>query len=474
MIPIPRTRLALRPARLACLCWLAWACLGGLDVTAAPPCPAEPLPPALTLGAAVRWALRYNPEMAALRQQHGIAAAGVVIANTYPFNPVSENRAQDVAGPGSSGTTNIIGLEHLLLWEVEVRHQRSYRREGAKAALTRTDWQIARQEQMLVAHVVRAFTTLLWREAQQQQLEETLALNQRLTAQVRKLVDQGQLRSADLIVAQTEITTSRDLVAGAVQAVVAARYDLYRALGIVDDKFHLDAVLAVPSLELDGHALLEDAMAHRGDLYASRAAVAEAQARLQLEIANRYGNPTLGVAYNYDNTRANWLGPQINFPIPVANTHRGDILQREAERDRVALELRQTEVLVQQDVTSALARLESAQARMELYRTRILPDLRKGIEDMQSLFLAGTPGVDILRVIDVRRKYLGALATYLDVLFTVHQARADIIEAVGDLELLGINPCDSGPVAQPAGTETEVLPLPSPGDGKQPKPEGAK
>src|SRR5439155_9011124 len=40
-----------------------------------------------TLDSAVIWALQNNPELAALRQQHGIAAAGVVIARTYPYNP---------------------------------------------------------------------------------------------------------------------------------------------------------------------------------------------------------------------------------------------------------------------------------------------------------------------------------------------------------------------------------------------------
>ncbi len=33
------------------------------------------------------WALQQNPLLAAVRQQHGTAAAGIVIAQTYPFNP---------------------------------------------------------------------------------------------------------------------------------------------------------------------------------------------------------------------------------------------------------------------------------------------------------------------------------------------------------------------------------------------------
>src|SRR5438477_10714407 len=51
-------------------------------------------PPVLTLEAAVSYALSNNPTLAVQRQQHGIAAARVVIADPYPFNPIRENRIQ--------------------------------------------------------------------------------------------------------------------------------------------------------------------------------------------------------------------------------------------------------------------------------------------------------------------------------------------------------------------------------------------
>jgi hypothetical protein len=53
-------------------------------------CP-DPASPVLSLEATVRYALENNPQLAALRQQHGIAAAGVVIAKTYPFNPIYQS-----------------------------------------------------------------------------------------------------------------------------------------------------------------------------------------------------------------------------------------------------------------------------------------------------------------------------------------------------------------------------------------------
>src|SRR5947209_7563268 len=78
--------------RLGLLCWscLAWVGVGTASAQSPPPTGAPEKPPLLTMDQAVLWALQHNPDLASLRQQHGIAAAGIVIANTYPFNPIWE------------------------------------------------------------------------------------------------------------------------------------------------------------------------------------------------------------------------------------------------------------------------------------------------------------------------------------------------------------------------------------------------
>ena len=128
----------------------------------APAVPAE-TPPTLTLEAAISWALEHNPEIAAFRQQRGIAAAGVVIARTYPFNPIYEGRARADFGPPSAGVTNSVNQEHRFSLEVEIRRQRSIRREAAAAALSRTEYDIAAQELALAVRVARAFDTVFYR-----------------------------------------------------------------------------------------------------------------------------------------------------------------------------------------------------------------------------------------------------------------------------------------------------------------------
>jgi cobalt-zinc-cadmium efflux system outer membrane protein len=393
----------------------------------------------LTLEAAVQFALENNPALAVQRQNRGIAAARVVIAETYPYNPLLENRIQGAEGPLSAGITNRTPLEHLIVWPVELCHQGRYRREGAAAGLSRTDWEVAYQEQTLAVQVIRAYSTVLYRQQKYELLEETVSFNQRLVEDVRRLVEGGKRSRADLIVAETELTDNINALnasGGRREFLAVARNDLARALGVVDGGcLEIQGSLEPLRLSCDPASLPALADARRADLQARRQAVAEAAANVRLQRANRWGNPSVGPAYTYDPTGVNMFGVQLNVPLPICNTHRGDILLAEAQEAQAALLLRQTEINVRQDVAAALARLAAAQERADLLRNKSLPDLQRALEDMQKLFdagQAGPAGSDLQKLIDIRRKLLRARDIYLDALWAVRQAQADLLAAIGE------------------------------------------
>ncbi len=394
--------------------------------------PPSPAPEVLTLEAAVRFALENNPALAAQRRQHGIAAARVVIADTYPFNPVLENRIQGAEGPRSAAITNRTPLEHILTWEVEWRHQGRYRREGAAAALSRTDWEIAHEEQVLAVEVIRAYVTLLYRQEKLRLIDETVRYNRQLVEDVRKQIEGGTRPTSDRIIAETEVLDVLDQVGAGRESLATARTDLYRALGVVSAPFAVEGPLDLPPAPVDAAAMTELAIARRADLQARRLGVTEAEANLRLVTANRFGNPSVGTAYTLDPTGVNSIGAQINVPLPVVNTHRGEILEAREQQAQAALQLRQTELTVRQDVTAALERLEVAEGRARLFRETILPQLRKAVDDLRTGFLNNAGGVDLQRLIDVRRKLLRARDGYLDAVWAVRMARADLLAAVGE------------------------------------------
>jgi cobalt-zinc-cadmium efflux system outer membrane protein len=387
----------------------------------------------LTLEQALRWALENNPTLRTQRQAHNVAAAEMVIARTYPFNPALENRIQDASGPASAGIDNVVPMEEVLVLELEVRGQGKYRREVASAALSRTDWTIAAEEQTLAVQVVRAFDALLYQQEKMRLLERVVQLDQELVADVTRLFNVNILGASDRIVAETELDDARAALSLGRVNVITTQAALRTALGAVTELFTAEGTLAMPPVPLDLATLTEQALQRRPDLKARQSALLEADASLRLTVANRYGNPSLGPVFVYDPTRISSVGAQINVPLPVLNSHRGDILKGQALRAQAELELQQTEITIRQDVEAAVAHLRAAGARTIMYRTQVLPHLEQGLQDVRKLFQANAKGVGLLQVVDVQRKLVTAQAAYLDALYEQSQARAELFAAVGAL-----------------------------------------
>lgn len=424
------------------------------------------MPPAASSGPrtftpadAVRFALENNPALQAVREQRGFAQGGLVIAKTYPYNPVSQFT---FAGATGDGVTNPVAQAHKITLDVEVRGQRTFRQQAAYATLTRTEWDIATQELLVAVAANRAYNTVLYRQRKLEVLEDTIKLNEQVVEQVKKLADLGRLRPADLIVAQTELDAASAQIGQGRSAIAFARADLRRQFGTLDDSFTVKGELDLPLPTTAFEPLAEAALEKRPDLQSRKLAVAEAQARLNLQVADRYGNPNFGPLFDYNESKNAFYGVQIGGPIPVFNQKRGEILQARATFAQAIASVRQFEVQSAQDVQAALARLAAAQKWADRYSAVVLPNLLRAMKDMNKLLEQNEPGVDVLKVIGVQRNYLTAFSAYLDALYEVSQARADLAAAVGDPALaLGLYA-----PAEPANPLPAPKPLPMPAKDK--------
>ena len=378
------------------------------------------------------WGLQRNPELAALRQQRGIAAAAIVIANTYPLNPTWEARIRHADGPISATITNRVPTEQNLIFPVEVRGQRTFRRQDAAASQSRTEWEIADQELALAVRIIRAFDTTLFHEGRVRLLAQTLEINTQAADRVQRMVQAGRLTGADLIVTRAEVNDARAALAAERTVLSTAQADLRKALGTVTPSVEIQGVLDAQVPTWDAPDLIQAALTRRPDLFARQAAVREAEAKVRLAVAERFENPTIGPSYDYDPTRINSVGVFYTLPLPIFNTRRGEIMQREAERNQAMLRVRQTDTAIRQDVQAAVNRLASACASVETYSRQVLPQLESAMNDILNLFERGVGGVDVLKVIDIRRRLLTARDGYLAALWELSQARADLAAAVGD------------------------------------------
>jgi outer membrane protein TolC len=421
---------------VTCLCWLPGSEFARSQEEVTLPPLVAPLP-RLSLDEAVRLALERNPDLAALRQQQGIAAAAVVIARAYPFNPVFQAKLQGANGPPEANVTNHFVQEYKVGLELEVRGQGGHRRNAALAGLSRVEWEVAFQEVKLAARVVRAFQEVLYREQKLRLIEDRVQLNEEAEAQVAKLLKLGLVVGpADVLLVRSEVAAARSQRGPAQVAFALAWAELRRALGLVDEPYQVQGALGATNPLPDGMVLLHTALERRPDLHARAAAVAEAEARLRLEVANRLGNPTIGPVYEIDPSTITFLGGFLSMPVPVMNAHRGLIRQREAEQAKAVADHHATEVLIRQDVPAALARLETARASAETFRTDLLPALAGNLAAVEKLLENNVKGVDVVRVIDVRRNLLKGREAYLDALWDVGQAEADLVVAVGDPAVL--------------------------------------
>jgi outer membrane protein, heavy metal efflux system len=378
---------------------------------------------------AVQFALQNNPLLQAVRQQRGFAQGGVVIARTYPYNPVSQLQFSGVTG---DEVTNRFAQVYKISLDVEVRGQRHFRQQAAFAALTRTEWEIATQEIGVSVVTDRAFNTVVYRQRKLHVLEDTIKLNEQVIDIVKKLADAGRLRAADLIVARTELDAAGAQLGQGKAALVVARAELRRQFGTLDDTFTVKGELDIPVPNTEFEKYAEAAIEKRPDLQARRLAVAEAQAHLRLQEADRYGNPSFGPSFEYNETRSGFIGMQFGFPIPVFNRKSGEILQAQATFARAQADARQVEVQATQEVQAALARLAAARKWADSYTMEVLPNLKKATQDMTKLLEQNDPSVDVLKVLGVQRNYLHAFDSYLDALYELSQARDDLAAAVGD------------------------------------------
>lgn len=398
--------------------------------------------------AAVQFAIQNNPMLAAFRQQRGFAQGAVVMARTYPYNPIAQ---LNFLGATGIDVTNPLVQAHKITVDVELFGQRRFRKQAAYAALTRTEWDIATQELLVAVASNRAYNSVLYRQRKLEVLEDTIKLNELTVEHVKKLVDLGRLRPADLVVARTELDAASAQLGQGKAALAVARADLRRQFGTFDDTFTVKGDLDIPVPATDFELFAEAALEKRPDLQARKMAATEAQARHRLQVADRYGNPNLGPIYEYNETKNNFYGLQIGGPIPIYNTKTGEILQAQATLARALAEVRQFEIQAVQDVQAALARLAAARKWADSYTAEVLPNLKKATEDMNKLLEQNDPGVDVIKVIGVQRNYLRAFDAYLDALFEVSQARADLAAAVGDPALaLGLyTPAQPAPLPPP-------------------------
>ena len=398
----------------------------------------------LTLDAAIRMALLQNPEIIAARQDHGIAAAAVMVAPAYPFNPVWESRSRYAFGSEIAGIFNHEPVENTVPSGSGNSRPRQIPQGRGHRRPVCTDWETwpTRRRPWPFAWSgpsTASFTAI--------KRSNSCPTPSHWTRDLRtwRRTSSGRANCIrwTLSFCAARSTTLAPCSAWRGRPWRSAGVNSAPALGVVGGPpFDLQGDLNPPPLPTEPAPVLgQVGRERRADRHAREAAVAEADARLRLERANRFGNPTVGPTYEYDNAAANNLGVIATLPLPVLNAHRGDILQREAEKTRAVFDLHATDVLIDQEVEAALARLQQARAWADTYENDVLPNLEKSLKEVRRICSrAATPRWTPCASSTCSVKCLTARDGLLDAQFEVRQAVADLAAALGDPSV-AVGPC---------------------------------
>jgi outer membrane protein TolC len=428
------------------------------SATADPPEPIDAMTKAkrgLSLEEAVDQALANNPDLLTQRAAEGVSRAKLGVARTYPFNPVLNYDVRPATRERTGETGSTLTMV-AVTQEVELAHQRRYRRWAGSADLSNVSWTVRHAELVAMAQAERLFFTALYFRELRDSARSSAELSANMVEVLKRRLDAGQSGTSDVAVGEIELMAQRRQAALADSAYASAVADLRRHLGQGDGEgveplgslgqWQWQPLSDRPGAERDSARFEAAALASaRPDVQAARAAADAAAAQYQLARANQIPNLTIGPVFERDEAGTTFYGVEGSLPIMVRDTGRALVDQRMAELSAAQIAAEQLQRKGELEIQDALDRYRRALRSTTILRQHAVEDLSKYVRQVEEQFKAGQ--TDMLRVYAARASLLAARRGELDALNELTQAAALVSEVTG---------------LPPAALLSSSRPLPSP------------
>jgi len=416
-----------------------WCCV----LTTAPAAAAEPEPVRFDLRTALEWTLSRNPDLVAQRQNINVSAEALAVARHFPTS-LNPTVAVDVRpwvferqpGDGVNELQTLVNVT----WSqpIELGHRTSLRASIAQASYCQTRFNVLQAELLALVQTYRLHETALYRREKLDVAKRLAEFNQRLLETLQRQVEATRAASSDLVLAQVESQAIQQQSATAAYEYVVALSDLRSQLGIPEYATSAEPTgeLSLPSATASegDEALVQMALASRPEILAAQAAASGSREAIALARADRIPIPSVGPAYEKDESGVSFYGFTVSSPLPVLNAGNSLVRQREAEyrRDCVALEQLRQRTATQ--VRATLVKWHHAQELVSRTQAMVEP-IRSQTARMERLYAAGE--TDIIKLLQVRQRLLDSENRRLDAIWTATQSYADLLAAVGAIPLIG-------------------------------------
>ncbi len=313
-----------------------------------------------------------NPELVAVRDAHGEAAAQLVAAGLLP-NPVLSAEVDRPHGTGSAGTVS--GYNVGLGLDLNSLIGRAARVAEASHALEAVDLGIAWQEWQTAQAARMAAFRLVMLDRRLGLIRSELAFESTTVDVLERAMEQGDVTVEDLGVHRSALEALRQLEGTLARAEAETRSRFNLLLGFPPESqiavLIPQAQAVLPALA-SRRQLVQHAAETRLDIQALELGYQAQEARVRQAVLAQFPALSIGIAGQRNESRLKFLAGFISLELPIFNRNQAGIAQQRGTRIRLAHEYEARMAAVRADVEALVVedgllqqQLESAQSGIE-------------------------------------------------------------------------------------------------------------
>lgn len=374
-----------------------------------------------------------NPRLAATDAELDAQRADVTDAGMLPNPSLSFEREELFPDAGSAAEQTIA-----LGWSLDLSGRRSRNVTAARGRARAAGERGERAKLLVLADALETFYDCAHARQRLAVLREGREPLARMVAAVERRAEAGDVAGYDATRLQLELAAYDQRVAEAQAELTAARRSLGGAIGTPAVLVDADDELALPTVPAEPAALVDDALAERGDYRAT--ALEESSAAAALAAANRGWVPSLDLGVGLKTAAdgvedATGYYAMIGVELPIftrgqADAERARGQQRAARAHRSALE---REISTQ--VRVAHERLAAAVDQARTFRTAQLERSASLVERAEAVYQGGEGSV--VELLDAHRTSVEVRLRYLVLLRRAKRAALSLQLALGRRPELG-------------------------------------
>jgi len=408
----------------------------------------------ISLQAALYGALTSNPDLVSLRQGNPLAASAeaVEVARRFPttlnptlwmdYRPITlipvgtfGNRGSGGAPVNGHGGFYQYGQGYLYLslrQPVELGHQTTHRYHIAQAAYDQQRWIVLQAELAALVQTYRFFQTAAYRREKYRLAQQLADFNDRLVQTLERRLQANEVPAADVVLARVESRATRQQVKATRQDYLTALTDLRNQIGMPEQAGSAEPLgeFTLPSYipPVDEETMIQQALQTRPDVHAAQAQVRGTEAAVRLAKGDCIPTPVVGPQYEMDEAGVQYIGFVYVQALPIWNSGKPLVRQREAEHQRAMVAAEQARQRASSQVRAAVAKWNGVTDLVN-ESTGLSAELAKDVSALEQLFEAKHS--DLTKLMQARQRLIQLDNSRLDAVWAATQAQADLLLALG-------------------------------------------